>query len=440
LLVLIAVCAAAGIGSSQSLQDVRLPEACRAEPAEGLAALEKRKDTLEREIKAHAKDNTTALRKSQEELLEVVFKVDCIKMKERVAAAAAAKPAPSTGGTDASGSTRGLRKIGGENVIEVTTYYATNRALSGQTEATRVYEAKRAALSYGRATVSVPKAHVSGNLELPSIWRLQFQPDPERHFMLKDAKPLANAAAFEEMKKGLADAKSKALLVYVHGYNMSFAETAMRSAQLAYDLNFPGIPFFFSWPSAARASGYLQDEETAQLSRKAFDQVLDDLGQLPVDEVYIIAHSMGSRIVSEVLGSRVEKGKPTAHLRELLLAAPDINAELFTTEIAPKLALMRGIQTTVYASSSDLALIASKFVHGYSRVGETADGVFVHPGMDTIDASRASLAMRAFGHSYLTDSAEVLKDIGSMLRQKLSAKQRGLPEAGSSPNVYWSLP
>jgi hypothetical protein len=84
--------------------------------------------------------------------------------------------------------------------------------------------------------------------------------------------------------------------------------------------------------------------------------------------------------------------------------------------------------------------MASKAVHGYPRVGETVGGVFVFPGFDTIDASRASMAVRAFGHSYLTDSAAVLKDIQAILKQKLSAEQRGLAPAGASPNIYWSLP
>jgi esterase/lipase superfamily enzyme len=126
-------------------------------------------------------------------------------------------------------------------------------------------------------------------------------------------------------------------------------------------------------------------------------------------------------------------------VRELLLAAPDINAELFAEVIAPKLKQMQGTQTTLYASSSDLALIASKAVHGYRRVGETAGGVLVYPGLETIDASRAAIAMRSFGHSYLTDSAAVIGDIRELLRLKLGAKARGLPETGTDPNVYWSL-
>src|SRR5690606_36959590 len=116
-----------------------------------------------------------------------------------------------------------------------------------------------------------------------------------------------------------------------------------------------------------------------------------------------------------------------------------INADLFRMVIAPRLKALQGTQTTVYASSSDLALRASKAVHGYRRVGETAEGVLVIPGLDTVDASGATMAVRAFGHSYLTDSAAVLKDIRAIVRQKLSAKERGLLPVGASPNVYWSL-
>ena len=324
--------------------------------------------------------------------------------------------------------------------LEVTTYFATNRGRTGESSPVKAYDAKVATLSYGRAVVSIPSTHTAGSLELPSIWKLELRADPSRHFILKDAVPLDADDARAEMTKRLREAKSKSLLVFVHGYNMSFAETAMRTAQLAYDLNFPGIPFFFSWPSAGQYTGYLRDAETAQLSEDAFDQVLDDLARLPVNDVYIIAHSMGSRVVSQVLKSRVDKGKTTSKISDLLLAAPDINADLFRTVIAPRLKALQGTQTTVYASSSDLALRASKAVHGYARVGETAGGVFVFPGLDTVDASRASISVRAFGHSYLTDSAAVLKDIATIVRQKLSAKQRGLAQLGASPNVYWSLP
>jgi esterase/lipase superfamily enzyme len=478
LLALAALGLAAGIASSQPAAELKLSSPCRAKAAEDLPALEKRKKRLERQVaQARAADPAAAggagarkLSKSQAALLEVLFQIQCHKMRQQAASAepsavkrtapkrraaprapdapAEAQPVPPPGA--ASGAVkpppppptrRAARRnsAAADNVIEVTTYFATNRGRSGGTTPASLYDATVSPLSYGRAIVTIPSTHTPGSLELPSVWKLQFQPDPARHFTLRAVEPLGLEAARAEMANRLAAAPSKAILLYVHGYNMSFAETAMRTAQLAHDLGFPGLPFFFSWPSAGQVTGYLRDAESAQLSEDAFDQVLDDLSRLAAGEIYVIAHSMGSRLVSQALRSRVDKGKSTAHLRELLLAAPDINADLFRTTIAPRLKAMQGTQTTVYASSSDLALMASKAVHGYRRVGDTAGGVFVYPGFDTVDASAASLAVRAFGHSYLTDSAAVLKDIRSLLRLKLSAKARGLAEAGISPDIYWSL-
>jgi esterase/lipase superfamily enzyme len=480
LLVLAAFGLGAGLASGQSqpapAADPSLPAPCRAKAAEDLPALEKRKERLERQIaKARAAkpaaEETPAkkLTKSQAALLDVLFQIQChqVRLQRAAQEKVAVAPAPTDGvpanrprkrrsvrgdQPDAPGGAAepaalppppapraaGAAANGG-NLIEVTTYYATNRGLSGKTAPVSFYDANVSPLSYGRAVVTIPSTHAPGSLELPSLWRLQLQPDPKRHFTLKAVEALTLDQARAEMARRLGQLPSKAILIYVHGYNMSFAETAMRTAQLAYDLDFPGLPFFFSWPSLGQVTGYLRDTESAQLSEEDFDQLLDDLGRLPAGEIYVIAHSMGSRLVSKALSSRVNNGKSTARLRELLLAAPDINADLFRKTIAPRLQAMQGTQTTVYASSSDLALMASKAVHGYRRVGETAGGVFVYPGFDTVDASAASLAMRAFGHSYLTDSAAVLKDIKSLLRLKLPAKARGLAEAGTQPDIYWSI-
>jgi esterase/lipase superfamily enzyme len=101
---------------------------------------------------------------------------------------------------------------------------------------------------------------------------------------------------------------------------------------------------------------------------------------------------------------------------------------------------MQGLRTTVYASSSDLALMASKVVHGFQRVGETTGGVFVYPGIETIDASSASSSSRALGHSYVVDTPSVIGDIRSIVLNRATTKQRGLAATGTVPNVYWKFP
>ena len=331
------------------------------------------------------------LRAKQEELLDVLFHIECIRP---------------VGPPQEPPSRNPFEKRAKKDVVEVTTYYATNRKQTDSVEPAKIYGSVfESTLQYGRAVVSIPATHVPGNLELPTLWKLQRNADISKHFVLQEVVPLGTDAASKEIAQKLQGMSSKAVLVFVHGYNMGFAEAALRTAQMAHDLNFPGLPLFYSWPSANHIKSYWQDEEIARLSEGVFEQLIDQLAQLPATDIYIVAHSMGNRIVGHALQARVDKGKETKNLRELLLAAADINADVFRTIIAPKLAAMQGMRTTVYASSSDIALKASKVVHGFKRVGETAGGVFIYPGIETIDASTASQALRGLGHLYLVDSS-----------------------------------
>ncbi len=442
LLFFAAIALATSVGKAQPSPDLDIPEPCRVTAPEPMPVIEKRRQDLEREIARLTAAMTTArapsetgsrsdalaktLRASQEELLKVMFQIECVRTRLKLQS----EEAPGSRGPPKKAS----------NVIEVVTYYATNRNPSGSREPGKFYGPKvEPALHYGRAIITIPLTHTPGTIELPRLWHLRRETDPNRHFVLKSVVPLDANGARLEMAETLDRSGSKALLLFVHGYNMGFPEAAMRTAQLAHDLKFAGVPFFFSWPSANQLLAYWQDEEAAQLSEPVFQQLLEDLSQLPATDIYILAHSMGNRIVSHALRARVEGGKRTGHVREVLLAAPDINADLFRNVIAPKLAAMKGTRTTIYASSSDVALKASKVVHGFRRLGETAGGVFTYPGLETIDASGAVQASRAYGHFYLMDNAMVLKDVRTIIEQKVPAKQRGLSAGGQSPNIFWRL-
>ena len=439
LLFLAAIALATSVGKAQPSPDLDIPEPCRVTTPEAMPVIEKRRQDLEREIARLTAAMTTArapsengarsdalaktLRASQEELLKVMFQIECARARSKLES------------VDTPGK-RGPKS----NVIEVTTYYATNRNRSGSGEPEKFYGPKvEPTFHYGRATVTIPLTHTPGAIELPRLWKLQRQTDPSKHFVLRSVVPLSTDDARNEMAEKLDRPGSKALLLFVHGYNMGFPEAAMRTAQLAHDLKFAGVPFFFSWPSANQLFAYWQDEEAAQLSEPVFQQLLEDLSKLPATDIYIVAHSMGNRIVSHTLKARVEAAKKTSHIREVLLAAPDINADLFRNRIAPKLAAMRGTRTTIYASSSDVALKASKVVHGFRRLGETAGGVFTYPGLETIDASGAVQVSKAYGHFYLMDNAMVLKDVRTIIEQKVPAKQRGLTAVGHPPNIFWRL-
>ena len=441
LLFVVGVLAASTTAGDAQLSPEESVPACEATSGETLTALERRRQSLERDVARKAvarptksdggsrtKEPEQDLRKSQEDLLEVLFQIDCLKTeleKQR------SRKVPDN--------RRLVLKPTG--VIEVTTYYATNRKQNATADPGKVYGAEVAStLQYGRAIVSIPPTHTPGKLELPALWKLERDADSSKHFVLKAVEPLNADTGRSEIAQKLQSMSSKALLVFVHGFKTGFPEAALRTAQLAHDLKFPGMAFFYSWPSANQIRSYWLDEEVARLSEGVFEQLIEELSQLPVTDIYVVAHSMGNRIVGHALQARVDKGKQTKNLKELLLAAPDINADVFRTVIAPKLAAMQGTHTTVYASSSDIALKASKVVHRFRRVGETTGGVLTYPGIETIDASNASRAIRGFGHFYVVDSPSVIGDIKSIIERQGPAKLRGLSQVGASPNTYWRFP
>ena len=65
-------------------------------------------------------------------------------------------------------------------------------------------------------------------------------------------------------------AKRRAL-IFVHGFNNTFAEGLYRIAQLSHDLDLPRVTVHYSWPSAGQALGYVHDRDSALYARDGFE-------------------------------------------------------------------------------------------------------------------------------------------------------------------------
>ena len=94
-------------------------------------------------------------------------------------------PAPTRDGNDAEPSHAVLRVL-----------FATDRRI--ETRRPLVFDTEAAPgnqISYGTCLVSLPRGHQLGELEGPSIWRLEFRPYPDRHVVVL-SKELADPARF----------------------------------------------------------------------------------------------------------------------------------------------------------------------------------------------------------------------------------------------------
>jgi len=154
--------------------------------------------------------------------------------------------------------------------------------------------------------------------------------------------------------------------------------------------------------------------------------------------LYVIGHSMGTRGVTQAIRNLVTKRPELrGRFRGIILAAPDIDAKVFRDELAPALRQASG-SVTLYASSQDMALKASKQVNRGPRAGDTSEGVVLVAGVDTIDVSGVDQSMLA--HSYFMESDKVMGDIREMFRAHQPAAQRKpLQSVKLGTGMFWKI-
>jgi esterase/lipase superfamily enzyme/HEAT repeat protein len=288
----------------------------------------------------------------------------------------------------------------------------------------------------GVCEVTIPDIHEEGELEGPSLLRLDIRVDPERHIILGKVQPLDRQAFFTGLEDEL-DQKGRNVLVFIHGYNVSFQDAARRTAQMAADLKFPGAAVFYSWPSQAHFYKYRLDEKNVELSvsqLKSFLLEVADRSQ--ATSINLVAHSMGNRLLTGALKELAASAKNQGTLfNQVVLAAPDIDADLFKRQIAPAI-VTKAHRVTLYASSRDLALYASRqFNSGDPRAGDAGQDVVVVPGIETIDASAGDCSL--LGHCYYGSSVSILHDIQQLLADRPARDRQCLHAIPRDGSMYW---
>jgi esterase/lipase superfamily enzyme len=244
----------------------------------------------------------------------------------------------------------------------------------------------------------------------------------------------------DKWNESVREKGSKDALVFVHGFNTSFQEALLRNAQMVWDLQYQGASVVFSWPSRGGTAAYLHDRDTALRARHAFRELLKQLRQQGIENISVLAHSMGNFVVLEGLGEEADSPAPV-HLSELIMAAPDIDRVAFE-QIVPKLRnITKGM--TLYASRSDRALVLSgKLAQGF-RAGDVRDGKpIVLADLDTIDVSMLGEEMLGLNHTKFAERRELMQDIKVLLAtgQRPAGTRWGVLEAvqfDPAPLQFW---
>ena len=301
-----------------------------------------------------------------------------------------------------------------DSFTRVKLFYATDRARTGSDRPNDFYGAERGELDFGTLEVTVPRVHKPGAVEAASLARLEWRENPSRHIVIMKLSTMSADELFADMAGTLVGRGAEEAFVFIHGYNVSFADAAKRTAQIAYDLNFDGAPILYSWPSRASLLSYFADEAVVRLSGRRLRGFLEDVvARSGAKRVHLIAHSMGNRALIdalELMGTerRGTAGGAAPMFEQIIFAAPDLDAGLFAEMVRSARPLARRL--TLYTSDQDLALASSRELHGDApRAGEAGEVILIADEIDSIDMS--ALGEDILSHNYFASDTSALTDI-----------------------------
>ena len=329
-----------------------------------------------------------------------------------------------------------------------TIFYATNRKRTGSKESIEFYGGERADtpyIDYGRCEISIPANHKRGVMESPFLG-LNFFRDDKQHIVLKSITPLSAESFFSTINAKVNPGAEKSrlgrgdLVIYIHGYNTTFENAAKRTAQIAFDYGFQGVPLMFSWPSDGKLVSYPSDREDITWSVTHIEQFFNDvLTRTRAKRVHLIAHSLGNQGLIDVLNTMALRrgGNGPPLFENIILSAPDFDAELFQQQIAPNsISLAR--RWTLYTSKKDGVLNISANFNSSWRLGLSP--VTIVPGMDIIDASEVEVTPWSLpeSHSYFASKQTVVDDIIATLKGVTPAR-RNLLSRTKSGSTYWMI-
>lgn len=355
----------------------------------------------------------------------------------RVAHRGAVPPIEAVSGDDNVGEVEG-RAVGDYGVL-YPVWFATNRMLDNNRGFT---DARSDTVSRGKVLVHVPESHRFGETK-GSLWQQLIHLDRRYGALRVQQVETRNRAAFYAELQAVLEAVKAAgqepqALVFLHGYNVGFAEAAIRAAQLGVDLGMQGATAFFSWPSLNDLKAYTGDEAAIEGSERAIkDFIVDFAINCGAARVHILAHSMGNRGLLRALqriASDAAAHSPVA-FGQIFLAAPDVDRDLFM-DLA-QLYPTYSERTTLYASGRDLPLWVSKFVHGAPRAGYFEPYTVV-PGIDTVAVPHFDVDK--LGHSYYAAAEALLNDMHELMHHGTAPghRQRIEPVAADGAS-FWRL-
>lgn len=336
---------------------------------------------------------------------------------------------------ETTGAAEAAEAAGAHPFVTIPVVFATDRETVRYSADRFTYSGRRGELEFGLAHVALPEDPRLEGLERPKAWQRELRDDPRQAVSILRLWPIGRAALGASARYTLREASARELLVFVHGFNTGFADALRRTAQLAYDLHFPGVPVLYSWPSEGAPHRFTADEAAVRWSFPHFAEFLRHLvHESRAQRVHVVALGMGCILTLESLRSFAPGPGDLVRLGQVVFVAPDVDAATFA-EVAAAIS-SKAERVTLYASARDQSLRLSRAIHGDARAGDPAGGPVLVEGVDAIDASCLDTSL--LGHSLPGERSALVEDLFALLRAGKSPDERPWLEARvAGGRRYW---
>jgi esterase/lipase superfamily enzyme len=304
-------------------------------------------------------------------------------------------------------------------------------------------------IRFGVFDVGIEPTLGLGMLINPTEW---FQ---NREIQLNKVELLEEDPFLAQLREVVDRSPSRSLLIIVHGFRDAFDSALRKTAFLGHvlDLNVPIL--VFDWPGnqGSSARGYRRALEQAKSSSADLAALISLIDrEIAPGQMSIMANSMGGQVVVDAfrtLHKQRADGAGTM-VEHVLLTAPDVDYAEFNEEFRQALeALSR--HTTVYVSSNDRALLASRLLNRGRRLGQSTlrpgqagrnlSVVDRDPNEDLVSVVDVTPVNRTRNfHNFSLETPEFYDEVYLRLGNPRIPRSRLIyPVEGPDGSIYWVL-
>lgn len=304
-------------------------------------------------------------------------------------------------------------------------------------------------------------------------------------FEVMDGRPVATPAAVQALREQnaglhelinqyLDQTDRKEAVLFIHGFNNDFDAAIVRTAEAWHYGGRIGVPIAFTWPAGAGGlKGYATDRESGEYAVVHLKLLLWALAECPgLEKIHIVSHSRGTDVATtairelnaEIRGlNRTSLWVPQAELdrraghaedlvpvyetlkiETLVLAAPDIDIDVFVQRFFGENVLRASNRTVIYFSEDDKALgLAHWLFRGRARLGDVRATDIPPEARNQLEAVTCLELINCHvrggsSHAYVLQHPAAMSDLLLLLRDDAKAGSAQRPLTKTGPGI-WDL-